>query len=326
MRSLRRYIKLVLESSLIDADEMQKNNSGSMMRSLSNSEVKDALVEAMRKLNLQLIPRGEGFGFLGSGAYGWVFEVLHDGERKALKITGSSKDAKQYKHVQQIRAGLPAIPKAALPRIDVQIKVGQYYATVMEFLNETSPTTRMSISNLFSTWAHGGKGITKGLMAKLSSEFAAKLDGIFLDMMDDKDIAQKIMSTRTWNDLKDDISSGEYYPGESEDPIFQNGDDLIYTAFIPFQEHVDIDKIIVDLSEKWKEFANFRVTSFPESSDPDDLGEFDQIQDPRARKLLVGLRWLSKKGFIDGWDDVHYENIMVRPSTGEFVVSDVGEF
>jgi hypothetical protein len=44
----------------------------------------------------------------------------------------------------------------------------------------------------------------------------------------------------------------------------------------------------------------------------------------QARKIRVALSWLEKNGVV--WFDVHVDNIMIRKSTGDWVLSDVGLF
>ena len=49
-------------------------------------------------------------------------------------------------------------------------------------------------------------------------------------------------------------------------------------------------------------------------------------EDPRFKHLLLSLRWLIQKDFLKNWNDIYYNNVMIRPSTGDLVVADIGMF
>ena len=65
-------------------------------------------------------------------------------------------------------------------------------------------------------------------------------------------------------------------------------------------------------------------TSFP--SDADREGQFEPKKAIKGQKDLIRALSYLKDKFNIFWDDLHHGNIMIRPSTGDYVATDIGLF
>jgi len=70
----------------------------------------------------------------------------------------------------------------------------------------------------------------------------------------------------------------------------------------------------------------FIYNNFPDFGDSSYITKKYSIEDPRIEHLYISLRWLIQHGMLHSWDDIRSDNVLVRPSTGDFVVADVGMF
>lgn len=103
---------------------------------------------------------------------------------------------------------------------------------------------------------------------------------------------------------------------------FQKYDDFIQNKF-----NFDIDiKLNSVIYQEIKEYINFQDFTFPISREQYSQ---EQHQDKEInlehKDFLEAMLYLSVYHNLD-WNDLHQENIMVRPSTGDFVAADIGYF
>lgn len=90
-------------------------------------------------------------------------------------------------------------------------------------------------------------------------------------------------------------------------------------------QYVTIMEFLQPLS---KSFKDYFYDAFPWGgrAHPGQKTPFTMFEDPRLNHLLLSLRWLTQHGFLHRWEDVHDDNVLLRPSTGDIVVADVGMF
>lgn len=71
----------------------------------------------------------------------------------------------------------------------------------------------------------------------------------------------------------------------------------------------------------------FERTVFPQDYDDfkEHPAEYWSNANDEQKKLIYALNYLAKKYQIY-WRDLHEDNIMIRPSTGEYVIADIGAF
>lgn len=341
LTELRKIIRGVLqEKALLSPEDVEKER----MMDLRSTKKKEIFVKAMRQLNLKLIPTDKRTpGMLGEGAYGIVFHVVQDNKHMVMKMTSDSSDSKAYKKVMKIRSEVPGIAQSVLPIIYDQIEVDDYYFTLIEYLVPMPSTLKKSV------WHYDGfSGISRSTVAKLNSKFASKLEQYIAETIG-PDVLEDILvfnSGKNFNDLKKKITTGKSWAG-NHDEYFQSAYKTFEIFFKSVQEvlkpyHLDhgssIRSFALELSEIWLSLVGkeqLTTTKFPEFHHEEFRNEFDEesekidkmsdIKDSRVRKLLLGLRWLYQNDYMS-WNDLHYNNVMMRPSTGELVASDVGNF
>ena len=342
IRELREIIQecLISEGPLLTADDVAKEDPKNFGY-LHSAKIIPALVGIMKKWNLTLIPTAhkKGIGVLGQGAYATVFDVLKGGKRRALKLTFDPKDSEAYASVMAIRSSLPGIPKSVLPEVLMQDSVGSFYFTLIEYLIPTPESTKQSLFSSYDYYTGANSGISRSTVAKVNKPFLIKIDQYLEDIVGYdlyKRITQNTNVHYPWSEAKNWIGQGKVWASSSNDRHFVHAEEFFRDFFQQFTKDVFkvrdyAAKIAKQLSSKWLQLTGdqFSSVKFPEFVDDDDNvkdGKMTDVKDPRARKLLLGLRWLDSNDYISGWDDLHFDNVMIRPSTGEFVASDVGNF
>lgn len=297
------------------------------------------LKHILEKWNLEIVPTGRSaMGQLGKGSFGEVFEVAQGKKHYALKVTRSRSDYNAYAQIKSFRDSLPAIAKGALPRVikqEIDDEDSEYPTcyTLMEYLVPLSENQKVSMFKMYASYHTPNYGITPKMLSKwvigfddvikktVTSEIGADA---FMDFMNEKDNMLK------WSNFIDMLNQGKLWPplhsmGSTPPEKFQSFEvelrrvlsQLLGPTFYSVTQ--DLIHMYDDLLSDKLDFADFPVHDAHSNKIPD-------IKDKRAKRLVVALNWLSKKGYTDGWNDVHYENVMIRPSTGEFVVADVGLF
>lgn len=341
LTELRTIIRGVLqEKALLSPEDVEKER----MVDLGAPEIKEIFVKAMRQLNLKLVPTAKRTpGTLGQGAYGIVFHVVRGNKQMAMKMTRESSDSEAYNKVMKIRSEVPGIVQSVLPVIYDQVEIDRYYFTLIEYLVPMPSSIKQTL------WlSNGFTGISRSTVAKLNSKFVSKLDQHIAEVIG-QDAFEDILSFnngKNFNDLKKKIATGRSWVGYNDD-YFQDSRTTFEIFFKSVQDvlrpyHLSsvpaIRSSALELSEIWKstvEKGQYSTIKFPEFHYEEFRNEYDEesdrvdkmsdIKDPRVRKLLLGLRWLYQNDYMS-WNDLHFNNVMMRPSTGELVASDVGNF
>lgn len=328
---------LIRESLLLSADDLDSdpdfyNSFRSEMYSF-----KSEMVEFMNKHDIQVIPSGSSnYGVLGQGMYGIVFDVLWKGKRFALKITNNFDDANAYAVVLRLKQKVPTIPASSLPTVYLQDKINDYYFTLMENLRPLSDTLKSALFNV--KYYDDYTPITPNIVAKFSSQFIKHLNQIFVSVLGDQ-LAHEVMNdSLPVRDKKYDekferfvelLNQGKIWPVFPD----RDGPDGYISFEIELQDvlkrYMSWEKTKSSADKISKKFTRFMkshltTTEFPISGKKTDKKL--NISDPKAKKLYLAMRWLTQNGYLKNWIDVHPGNIMIRPSTGEFVVADIGMF
>ena len=70
--------------------------------------------------------------------------------------------------------------------------------------------------------------------------------------------------------------------------------------------------------------GNFPIHSTDDATTAHSTTIIKSHPDKRIGDLVTAMEWLKDNGWI--WQDLHDENVMMRPSTKELVMSDIGNF
>ena len=72
----------------------------------------------------------------------------------------------------------------------------------------------------------------------------------------------------------------------------------------------------------------FDKDDFPYSGELETLSDEYSLEDPRLEHLYMSMRWLVQHGILESWEDIAFNNnnAMIRPSTGDIVIADIGLF
>ena len=340
IRQLRHVIQecLITESPLISADDV-KNDEDLFAR----YHFTDELSSIMKDWNIQLIPSGKAKNAkLGAGVFGTVFDVALQGKRYALKVTENKKDFNAYSAGAKLKSKVPAIPSSALPQIFKQGSKGIWYFTLMEYLEPLSHTMKSSLSKDYAQFAKIELGITNKMIGKFSKDFVTNIKEHLIDAMRSsrEELLSAVMSDKHLPELKSDLLNGKIWPqaevrhNNVPEGFFRSESYFLQffrQAFMSVKNSPAEGLCSLRISEiyanKLKPYIDFR--HFPSGGQgKGDFSSFSkpQFEDKRVKKLMLALRWLDQNDYINGWSDAHFDNIMIRTSTNELVVADIGMF
>lgn len=298
--------------------------------------------------------------FLGQGKYGYVMRAVYKGKEVAVKVTDEKAESDNWEAIGRIIDSAPADIAKHFPKIYDIITDDNYEKTyimvVMELLAPLSSSKSIDLKDKLFHQEQGGSGktkqdlplsmqttkrITKGKEADIAqlikdpnTLFAAfksvvesieRADsitlpssikqGLFKHILDFKPLSAGSQSvfdfpiyvTSAFNTVIEALS-----PTEKE-KLFPELSDL--SAVLALGHRIGND-MIVYLRDM------IQGGAFPAGASIGDDKRDVYRQIPETQSLLKALEYLESYG-VD-WHDVHSGNIMIRPSTGDLVVVDVG--
>lgn len=306
---------------------------------------RESLEMAMQHFGLKIIPSSRApAGYMGAGAYGAVYEVLHNGKQRALKITTDEDDADAYRTWMGIQKSVPTFARTAMPVVYDQYYQDGVWMTLMEYLAPLPKSLRFSA---FDSTDHEGGAVTLQTRINATKKFIENLDTLLyrllgqphrnfsLSQNDRKKIADAVVSSDEWKQLKDLLKGkkGEHgyvlsnFEPEEHSYMFSEAitNALAGLKLDASAKKLDsfIWKVVLNLTSEWMEYLP-PMTMFPSYGGASEKKQ--QFEDPKVKKLYHALRWLDQHDYIEGWSDVHSGNVLVRPSTGDIVVADIGLF
>lgn len=294
--------------------------------------------------------------FLGKGSYGRVFRAVYRGKEVAVKVTDDEAEINNWMSINAILETAPPEVVKHFPKIYAIIQDDEFTdevlnIIVMELLRPLNANLK---EKLF-----GGEGVMEGGGTKqevpiMSDRARARInrgkEESIMSLMKDEmvlfeafkraiSVAEKANSLSISGPVRQDLFKRilDFKPlGTGGEPVL---DFTIYVtaqfaqiieALRPEEKETYTslpsnitglgyqigDEIIKYLRDTTKA-GNFPWTSNIPSSDRD---VYKNI--PEANSLLKALEYLESYGV--SWHDVHSGNVMVRPSTGDPVIVDVG--
>lgn len=300
-------------------------------------------------------PRHGLTSFIGQGKYGTVLRAVYNGKQVAVKITSEPAEADNWQRISQISESMPSNLKRHLPKIykiirDDQQKVGQpNYIIVMEvlaplpahlkeklFVNEgdnkgtqqefplskkiLERTTKGKQESVIDLMKDVNKLFEafKSVVESVQSQHSMQLPGplkqdLFKRIIDFKPLSQGATPLLDFPIFVATALSqlvGALPPPQKEELLLQTTTPM---QALGFQIGDDMIKYFRNLA-KGGEFPWTAETS------EDERDVYRQM--PESKSLLDALEYLEANGM--GWHDIHSGNLMVRPSTGDPVIIDVG--
>lgn len=312
-----------------------------------------AIERALSDIGLVPVPRGDTVkdrpdSYVGSGAYADVYEVLYKGKRAVAKLALKA-DADVYHELMHDRAGLPPRIARHLPVIYDVIEfdpAAGRWAIVTEYLVPMTPDVESAYFG-----AHKGHHNRTGMRsnANLLINDPERLQTVVrsaiksartiphMSYLETSELESVLLDPKNFSSLKTMIDNSISDLNKSLKPktSFIWGLRFVKEKCVSFLKPVlnllekglvysEHDEIIILTSianEIYDELLGDRFPISVYDRARHDLGT--STKGSKVQSLLDALDYITHELNWD-WNDLRAENIMMRPKTGELVVSDVG--
>ena len=285
-----------------------------------------------------------GTSFINSGKYSNVYRVLFKGKEVVAKITGSSIDVKNIVRINNLKSIIPNKFKKHVPTVygSIYDEEENKYIVLVEILKP------LNIHVFDTLKGEKPKRILfplikpeklKEILSNIfynQSNFVSVLGENFNDFISK---LSKLISDYLLK-YKDFEFQSEEESGNAIEIISNNFVKLIYSLLNTFkyiklyQKNKSVlDSEILDVEFSFYKFLTEALSktlyfpkTFDELIDSDFLYGFNPYDYmPETKSLLEFLRYLNHV-FKIKYEDLHLNNLMQRPSTGDIVISDPGNF
>lgn len=284
----------------------------------------------LKKYQMHLITSGEEFTpNLGTGAYGRVYSIVcglpscQDQGEVAVKITNlKEQEGQKWKAIKEISKSLPANLAKHTPKIYdiINDDETEMQLIVMEKL---TPLNR-KLKNLLFRYPSGELPLKKFMKdEELVYSFLKGFINNFMDL--DEHTISKIYK----GFLNFKINSEDKYVDPNEFTRLRSHLENVIQNIIAQETNISIISKLDDLLTRIENHFLIRFYDaleygrFPRNYygyDEDNSVLYDHL--PESKSLLNFLKALKGKGV--SWNDLHDLNLMIRPSTGDLVIVDVG--
>lgn len=330
METLRKYIQRVI---LEDEDVLKR---WAKKGATGNEEI-------LLKLGLTPVPHGSRddefeSSFIGEGSYQKAYEVIWKGKRAVAKVTDSESDVDAMLDFNQMKQELPKdLQKHVLnvydyydkedTESDVSIVVVEYLVSIPKSL----------VRDAWAEFIH----IEEDPYRKERTETISREDieqivvsAFEEEMKGDRNRNRLLSSKESINKIVDELITmtsnvREYEPGKF---TLDKTDvsDLKETLYDVIDKNGILDTTLVySILEYIQKAVNLLLNkvSFPVAHDYASWMKKKTLRHPdkRVSDFMKFLMYLHENKGIE-WYDIHDENIMMRPETGDFVLSDPGLF
>lgn len=294
----------------IEIPELRDLHEKKQIKEMQANEKLQFTDSLLKNHNIEVIPRS-GNKLLGSGAYSDVYEVLYGGIRMIAKVT-NSKDAKNYEFIKSIRNSAPPEVAKHLPKIFKIIKpyIGDPDFYPLSMMWEKDHIILMEVlepfefGDIFFHTDYEESNINPSLSSIANkfynmpdNEWITKIKNIFGPHVEHE--------SSKWLAVKRILENATSFSDFSQ--LLNKCNSIVMPenlSYVDIIEGFNFPSMYEERSEGWddEDLPNEQLNSF--------------------KKALI---WLSNT-FNFNWADLHRDNIMIRPGTNEYVVSDVGAF
>ena len=306
--------------------------------------------EMLKGIGLELIR------YIKSGRYGSVYEVrdMNTQQQLAVKTTERSQERDAYNWLKENYESLPVEVQKHFPVIHDIEEIshpdisGSSYAIIMEYLE---PGPKEVMRDLF---LGPGLGDDERLSTRRQERFLSSQEGV-------EEIVEYCFKSDTligMHAVPDNMPSIEELKAEVYERWATGDDPGAPTEFIDFVDQefweLYIPKaqrlmnimcdvwlsadplknsslrfvIVQEMVKRMKEIMDKQVVPVHQSSLEGSLysgaGKGIESSYPEAESLMKAMEYLDEAGFTPM--DVHYDNVLTRPSTDELVIADLGNF
>jgi hypothetical protein len=327
LETLRKLVRSVLAE---DEERLRK------LQEPGTSSVEDKLLDA----GIVPIKRQQGTRYtsmLGRGEYATSFEVLYDGHRAVAKVTDSARDIDNAMHLESLRHEVPKDVAKHIMIVHKYLKIPEtnLECIVVELLHP------LSTNMMKEYWGSGSFGekdynrfeLRQQALADKMDEFlyemflASNLRHV-LDKNDMRSLRNRLMSNPDFLLLSKELLS-------TKKPI----ETYLYKIFVKelsakqFKDKLDRKKY--DVGQMAEALSNMLVDyAYPfvkgdkvpmSARSKTQLDMLKLSEDKRVKSFVRALEYLKSKHGVE-YFDMHRFNVMMRPSTGDLVISDPGLF
>jgi serine/threonine protein kinase len=306
--------------------------------------------EMLEGIGLELIR------YIKSGRYGSVYEArdMNTHQQLAVKTTERRQERDAYNWLKENYESLPDEVQKHFPIVhDIQEVShpdisGSSYAIVMEFLK---PAPKEVIRDLF---LGPGLGDDERLAARREDRFLSSFEGV-KEVVDYCFLSDTLIGLHA---VPDDMPPIEQLKKEVFERWATGDDPGPPTEFIDFEDQefwelytpkttrlmnimcdvwLSADPlknsslrfvIVQELVKRMKQIMGKQVVPVHQSSmvggEYAGAGEGIESSYPEAESLMKAMKYMDEQGFTPM--DVHYDNVLARPSTDELVIADLGNF
>lgn len=336
MRLTVKQLRTVLRESLREDSDVLKKWA---------SKSSDPFEKWLVSQNLNPIPSGKKGSKLGNGAHAVAYEVEISGKRYVAKFIPEH-EVEVYQKIKGFKEELPeefaknilSVYKFYKITEELYDDVGFYQDCVLvEYLLplpksvaqslwapvEMSDTVYM-IKNRLKSFVHGSDSLKKLLIFSLKESKIKLEPQMFTELYQIVVKSLSSMEKSLTNTGSSDSSFQQY--SKLIDQFVQQ----LRTAMQQFGK-----KLPNNVSpEEWQyaegtfqgKISNALNSLVMPMSSQDDMTTFDSVvEDDQMKDLMKTLQFLSKNHNFN-WNDLHSDNIMIRPGTGDYVISDPGSF
>jgi serine/threonine protein kinase len=238
--------------------------------------------------------------FLGAGRFNKSYEGLYNGNHVAIKITTKPQEITAIQEIKQLSKD-KSISKN-LPKIydvkEISKRNTTIYIAIVEFLKPLGYELKLEFDEL----SENKSELVFNKMKKLLSDKKELENILLVDMPDD--IFDKI--NQDYDNIKSKLAS--------------------MTEYSVVQSLIWIIKKHIKLSQTQEDNIKSYIYPFlPENFTIDKKHEKLSPISPKVNEFINTLTILNDKYGIR-YNDLHTGNIMIRPSTGDLVISDFGSF
>lgn len=322
MNELRKFIKLLVE---------RHNFSNGILEKIPEIEI---------------IPAGkEHDGHIGEGGFGDVFEVLWNGKRAVAKIFTEKNEHKVHQKLIELKKSLPRVIMKHLPTIYKMYEIPgtgvfafrDIYVTVLEYLaplpnglkgvsfDDVRPSkTKMQLFVAQINYLIKNPDVLREEIKNIINNELDKIEEPNKQFNSQQRSARTLQKNNqiidyVINDIIDELPTCL----NEDDPykelrILINNNCYKLNRINEIQEH----KLMSKIYEKIKDFIfSDKMVPYSHANDKN----LNNFADKRVTALYKALKWLNKNEILS-WEDLHEDNVMLRPSDNTLVAVDVGFF
>lgn len=310
-----------------------------------NRDLPTYLLDLLKKYDLHLITSGKDTSVhLGSGIFGKVFSAVcgplsgcpGNGE-VAVKITKENpfnSESSVWKAIQNATKDMPTNLTKHMPKIHKVIKDSVEMPNPLR--EDSSIIENISIIIMEKLEPLSSVPNLKDLLFNLSSDSKS-----ISDLLKNEEILFALLKNLTKNfmDLNPQIVS-EFFklvlnfkpnPKQRKQDEAKRFKNHLLNSLLSIKQKYESNATILDKLEKIGFYLDrsentilkyIRLGTFPRNADHNINPAFYHL--PETKSLLTFLNALKEKGIA--WKDLHKNNLMIRPSTGDLVIVDVGMY